>query len=478
MRTLPFLLADPALRLRQQRRRPSPPPSSPITCSRRRRERVRTDDVLKVSDAMRRYLAVDIADQIRIKGAQAGLVDALYQRAQLKLEYDAAQTKTAAEAFDGRSGNCLSLVLMTAALAQGAGSSRCAYQSAYMDEAWSRSGNLLFASGHVNITLGRRLLDASTLARPHPAGRSTSCRPRRSARLRTRDDRRERRCVAMYANNRAAEALARRQARRRLRLGRRGAAQGPGVHRRVQHARRRLPAARRPRRMPSGCSSASSQREPKNTRALANLAETYARQGAAGRRRGGAHRAWRRSRRCPPFHFFDLGLDGAAARRLAHRARPLRARGGARRRQPRVPLLARRRRLAARRRRAGAQPPELAMDNSTDPRPARPLRRQARLAAVARRRAVAAGRPELTPPAQRRRGARPMDGDDFAARRESMVATRSPARGMRDPARARGDARRCRARSSSPGAAPRAPTTTRRCRSRTGRRSRSPTSSP
>jgi len=80
-------------------------------------ERVGTDDVLKMSDAMRRYLAVDIADQIRIKGAQAGLVDALYRRAQLKLEYDAATTKTAAEAFEARSGNCLSLVLMTAALA-------------------------------------------------------------------------------------------------------------------------------------------------------------------------------------------------------------------------------------------------------------------------------------------------------------------------------------------------------------------------
>ena len=70
-------------------------------------ERVGTDDALKVSEAMRHYLAVEISDQIRTKGAQAGLVDALYRRAQLKLEYDAATTKTAAEALGARSGNCL-----------------------------------------------------------------------------------------------------------------------------------------------------------------------------------------------------------------------------------------------------------------------------------------------------------------------------------------------------------------------------------
>ena len=80
-------------------------------------ERIGTDHVLQMTDAMRRYLAVDIADQIRTKGPQVGLVDALYRRGQLKLEYDAASTKTAAEAFDARSGNCLSLVVMTAALA-------------------------------------------------------------------------------------------------------------------------------------------------------------------------------------------------------------------------------------------------------------------------------------------------------------------------------------------------------------------------
>ena len=73
---------------------------------------------------MRRYLAVDIADQIRIKGPQLGLVDALQKHTQLKLEYDAARTKNAAATFASRTGNCLSLVIMTAAFAKELGASR------------------------------------------------------------------------------------------------------------------------------------------------------------------------------------------------------------------------------------------------------------------------------------------------------------------------------------------------------------------
>ncbi|MDQ6638649.1 MAG: hypothetical protein M3Z15_03165, partial [Pseudomonadota bacterium] len=81
-------------------------------------ESVRSDDIFAMSDAMRRYLQVDIARQLRTEGAQEGLVQALQQHAQLKLEYDAARTKNAAATFDSRTGNCLSLVIMTAAFAK------------------------------------------------------------------------------------------------------------------------------------------------------------------------------------------------------------------------------------------------------------------------------------------------------------------------------------------------------------------------
>ena len=269
-------------------------------------ERIGTDEVLKVSDAMRRYLAVDIADQIRTKGPQAGLVDALYRRAQLKLEYDAATTKTASEAFDARSGNCLSLVLMTAALAHELQLS-VRYQSAYLEEAWSRSGNLLFASGHVNITLGRRMLDAGTMRDMSPW--TIDFLPADEIRtLRVRDlD--ENTVLAMYANNRAAEALARGRLDDAYAWAAEALRKDPtfmnsyntlGViymrHSNLAQAERTFTYVL--------------EREPKNTRALSNIAETYTRldratDAAAARIRLAAIEA------VPPFHFFNLGLDAA-----------------------------------------------------------------------------------------------------------------------------------------------------------------------
>jgi hypothetical protein len=46
------------------------------------------------------------------------LFDALYGNGRLRLDYDSAMTRNATEAFAARSGNCLSLVLMTAAFAR------------------------------------------------------------------------------------------------------------------------------------------------------------------------------------------------------------------------------------------------------------------------------------------------------------------------------------------------------------------------
>ncbi len=269
-------------------------------------ERVSTDEVLKVSDAMRRYLAVDIADQIRSKGPQAGLVDALYRRAQLKLEYDAATTKTASEAFDARSGNCLSLVLMTAALAHELKLS-VRFQSAYLEEAWSRSGNLLFASGHVNITLGRRMLDAGTMRDINPWTIDfLPAEEIRSLRVRDID---ENTVLAMYANNRAAEALARGRLDDAYAWSAEALRKDPafvtsyntlGV---VYLRHNDLALAER-------VFAYVLEREPKNTRALANIVETYTRldrvaDAAAAKTRLAAIEA------VPPFHFFNLGLDAA-----------------------------------------------------------------------------------------------------------------------------------------------------------------------
>ena len=56
--------------------------------------KVNADDVFAVSNEMRHYLKVQIADQLRNKGPQQGLIDALSSKNQLKVEYDAAETQT------------------------------------------------------------------------------------------------------------------------------------------------------------------------------------------------------------------------------------------------------------------------------------------------------------------------------------------------------------------------------------------------
>jgi Flp pilus assembly protein TadD len=171
------------------------PPSTPI----------RADQIFSLTPAMREYMAGDMAQQVHRKGAAQGLYDALYSKRQLQLDYDAAITRTAAEAFDARRGNCLSLVIMTAAFAKELGLS-VRFQAMLIDELWTRQGDLFLTSGHVNITLARpypnplvRFNDgasltidffplSSDLTRGYPISEAT--------------------VTAMYMNNRAAETLA------------------------------------------------------------------------------------------------------------------------------------------------------------------------------------------------------------------------------------------------------------------------------
>src|SRR5207249_3493374 len=84
------------------------------------------------------------------KGLHKGLLDALYAKNQLRLEYDAATTRNASQAFASRSGNCLSLVIMTAALAKELGLS-VEYHSAFVEPAWSRAGGMYFLSGYKTL---------------------------------------------------------------------------------------------------------------------------------------------------------------------------------------------------------------------------------------------------------------------------------------------------------------------------------------
>jgi tetratricopeptide (TPR) repeat protein len=90
--------------------------------------------------------------------SERGLVNALYSASDLMLAYDNGSTLKAAETYAARSGNCLSLVIMTAAFAKELGLTT-RYQSVEVQETWSREGGLYLAASHVNIVLGRPVLD-------------------------------------------------------------------------------------------------------------------------------------------------------------------------------------------------------------------------------------------------------------------------------------------------------------------------------
>lgn len=168
-------------------------------------QRIRVEDVFALSPAMRRYLDHEIAERVRSRGRQQGLVEALYSKGDLKLEYDSTMTRNAAQAFDARTGNCLSLVIMTAAFAKELGIP-VQYQSVFTDETWARSGDIHFVIDHINLSLGKRLGDPR-IANSQDA-LTIDFLPQQDLRNQKVRLLSEKTVVAMYMNNRAGESLA------------------------------------------------------------------------------------------------------------------------------------------------------------------------------------------------------------------------------------------------------------------------------
>ena len=173
-------------------------------------ERIGADDLFALSPEMRTYLnSAPFRAQLRAKGSEHGLVDALYQKGELKLEYDSTMTRNAAQTYQARSGNCMSLVIMTAAFAKELGLN-VYFQTVVVDRTWSRSGGLYMASSHVNLSLAKPTFGS---LRNYEADRPMTIDflpPKDMAGYRT-NPLDEKTIIAMYMNNRAVEALAQNQ---------------------------------------------------------------------------------------------------------------------------------------------------------------------------------------------------------------------------------------------------------------------------
>ncbi|MBT9599591.1 MAG: tetratricopeptide repeat protein [Vitreoscilla sp.] len=271
-------------------------------------------EIFALSPAMRAHLDIEISGLLRRHGRQRGLIEALYDKRQIQLEYDAALTRTAAQAFDARSGNCLSLVIMTAALARHL-DLPVTFQTVDVDDAWSRGQGLLLAAGHVNLVLSERAVD-----RARGLGVSNAMtvdflppddlRGRRSSVID------ESRIVAMFLNNRAAETLAQGDLDGAYAWARAAALQDPGFQSSkitlgvIYHRRGLLAAAEAAFRH-------ALRSEPGNTQALADLAAVLRDQGREPEAEQ-VRQTLARLESVPPFHFFELGR--AAVQRGDHEA--------------------------------------------------------------------------------------------------------------------------------------------------------------
>jgi Tfp pilus assembly protein PilF len=171
-------------------------PSRPVSAER----------LFALSAPMTAYLdSATFRNEVRLKGAENGLIEALYERQSLQLEYDSSVTRDAAATFEAKRGNCLSLVIMTAAFAK-ALRLDIAFQDVQIDTEWSRKSGLYVGNKHVNLSVVTPLAYTSLGAERNrvtidfvPPAQAAVPRVTRIS---------ENTIVAMYINNRAAEEFA------------------------------------------------------------------------------------------------------------------------------------------------------------------------------------------------------------------------------------------------------------------------------
>ncbi|QIZ75430.1 tetratricopeptide repeat protein [Ferrimonas lipolytica] len=153
-------------------------------------------DIFALNDDMRR-----VAASFR-QGDHKQLTRFL--RSDGELAYSGRNTRTAAETFASRSGNCMSLVIMTATLARAADIGY-RYQLVQSPPVWDRQGGLYLINGHVNIQLN----DGNKSNVLNVAGRSTTIDFLPGSQIRGYQVKfiSESQLLARYYNNLAADAL-------------------------------------------------------------------------------------------------------------------------------------------------------------------------------------------------------------------------------------------------------------------------------
>lgn len=157
--------------------------------------------VFAFDDEMQSFLDHEVLHRVFALGRVGALYEGLYTKDPKHFSYNALQTRTAEEVFHTRSGNCLSYTIMTAAFAKHMGLP-VQFHQVDLGEVWDRNNNIEYRIGHVNLTIGEYNATSQNSAKlfdfVNPEEASNGIQ----------EDIAENVIVAMYMNNRAAEALA------------------------------------------------------------------------------------------------------------------------------------------------------------------------------------------------------------------------------------------------------------------------------
>ena len=278
-------------------------------------EPVDSRTIFAVDASMRRFLSEEIVPQTRHKDPRQALLDALSGK--LLIDYDSEMTRTASQTFAAREGNCLSLVIMAAALARQL-DIRVTYQEVYDFDTWSRDAGFAILSQHVNLVLGQRGPNDRFFTSDATPMIVDFLPPRQMAEAVSRPVR-EQTVVAMYMNNRAAEVMVGGDvdsaywfARAALEAdpGFANAANTLGV---IYLTRKHLVPAERAMRY-------ALQREPDNISAISNLSGILAAEGRTAEAEAWAKRL-AQIQRDPPFQYYDRGMEAMRAGRYKQAAR-------------------------------------------------------------------------------------------------------------------------------------------------------------
>jgi Tfp pilus assembly protein PilF len=271
---------------------------------------VSAEQVFEFSPAMQNFLRTTGHQALREGDPRRALVEMLYKKQKLGIEYDSSTTRTAAETYAARAGNCLSLVIMTSAFAKALGVP-VTYQRVLVDEAWSRSGTLYFASGHVNLMLGWAP-SLSRFTRELQPPLVVDFLPAEELRGQRTQPIGEQTIVAMFMNNRAAEAMAAGRIDDAYWWAREALLQDPAF----LIAYNTLGVVYLRRDMAADAERLFGEilaREPDNVKVMGNQVQALRAQGRLGEAEALAERL-AKMEPVPPFHWFNAGLEAMRAR--------------------------------------------------------------------------------------------------------------------------------------------------------------------